>query len=66
MRQIKNPSSSSSTGQMVTLYFTVYVLTVYLPKKVLGSIHSLRLSLKVGSGLVPSYYLIIVIAIIST
>jgi len=41
--------------------------TVYLPKKVLGDIkelHGLRLGLEVGSGLVPSYYPVIVISIV--
>ncbi len=50
-------------------YFTVGVLAVYLCKKVLGNIrylHGLRLGLGIGSGLVPSYYPVILIAIIST
>ncbi len=42
---------------------------MYLPKKVLSNIkqlHGLRLGLGVGSGLVSSYYLVIVITIITT
>lgn len=52
----------------VRFYFAVHVLSVYLqiyPKIVL-IVCGLRLGLEVYSGLIPSYHLVIVIAIIRT
>ncbi len=52
--------------RLVALYFTVCVLTVNLHCKKVLVLHGIGLGLGVGSVLVPSYYLVIVITIIST
>lgn len=57
------------TARLVALYFIVCVLTVNVPTKVLGNTRKLniiRLGLEAGSGLVPIYYLFIVVTIIAT
>jgi len=46
-------------------HFTVCIIILYLPKNI-SYLHGLRFSLGVGSGLLPSYYPVIVIAVMST
>ncbi len=47
---------------LVALYFTVCVLKMYLHRKVPGNIRQIH-GLKLGLGLVPSYYTVIAITI---